>query len=272
MTKYFHRIVMLGLLAALAGGCASTKQVELREELLAAKAGDEVPPDFLAGPVSALLTKSGGFSAHAVETVSLPNGTGRTLTGELLERDGWMIFQQSVPVKGKHAAAMSGALFFIWDTGGDKGYVLSEALQGFAQAASSVKATNFDVDAKNAVAEEVNGRACHRVEAVAALSDGSSQRFTEWQADEGGHLPIRLRWLMAGKQTTLDFSDVRLEEPRQELFAPPEGFTRYDSPVALMNELMVRQATLRKAAVAASASYVPPQDLQPGMIHAPTFQ
>lgn len=46
---------------------------------------------------------------------------------------------------------------------------------------------------------------------------------------------------------SLNFSSVRLEAPSSELFQPPDGFTKYDSAEALMNELMVRQQNLKRS-------------------------
>jgi hypothetical protein len=38
-----------------------------------------------------------------------------------------------------------------------------------------------------------------------------------------------------------------MELPAPELFTPPDGFTKYPTAVALMNEMIVRQTELVKA-------------------------
>jgi hypothetical protein len=45
---------------------------------------------------------------------------------------------------------------------------------------------------------------------------------------------------------TLNFSNLRLQPPPAELFDPPDGFMKYETPVALMNELIIRQVALAK--------------------------
>ncbi|HUD82949.1 MAG TPA: hypothetical protein VMQ67_05580, partial [Candidatus Saccharimonadales bacterium] len=59
--------------------------------------------------------------------------------------------------------------------------------------------------------------------------------------------PVRIRSISGLRDFTLDFSNVRLELPAAELFVPPDGFTKYETAVALMNELIIRQTELLKA-------------------------
>ena len=54
-------------------------------------------------------------------------------------------------------------MFFIWDSVGQHGYVVSEALQGFARISSS-RITIVTAENKEPVAEQANGHACHRTE------------------------------------------------------------------------------------------------------------
>ena len=44
----------------------------------------------------------------------------------------------------------------------------------------------------------------------------------------------------------VDFSNIRLDLPAMELFNPPADFARYASPAALINELMIRESSLKK--------------------------
>jgi hypothetical protein len=69
--------------------------------------------------------------------------------------------------------------------------------------------------------------------------------LTEWNADDLNHFPVRLRTEYAGRQETVDFSNVRMDLPPPELFSPPGGFTQYPNPVALINELIIRESTYR---------------------------
>jgi hypothetical protein len=227
---------LLCLAAALICGCASRHAGPVYH------AGDENPPDFLSGPVAVVLTNLNGFSAHITSTISSQEGVSHTLSGELLGREGRLVFQPTLPIKGKRART-EGGLFFIWDETKHSGYVLSEALQGYAPIKSDVEAGGRLNITKESIQENVNGHPCHRSEAVVELNNGLKARFTLWQADDAGHFPVRIEAVNGLNKMTLDFSEIRLEYPAQGLFLPPDGFTVYASSVALMNELIVRDAS-----------------------------
>jgi len=208
-------------------------------------AGDENPPDFLIGPVTVVLTNLNGFSAHVTSTTTSAEGASQTMSGELLGRDGRLIFQPTLSIKGKRARA-EGGLFFIWDETKHSGYVLSEALQGYAPIQSDVEADGQLNITKEGIREDVNGHPCHRCEAVVALNSGLKARLILWQADDARHFPVRIEAVKGPNQMTLNFSGIRLEYPAQQLFLPPDSFTAYASSVALMNELIVRDASVAK--------------------------
>jgi hypothetical protein len=81
---------------------------------------------------------------------------------------------------------------------------------------------------------------------VVPLNTGLKARLILWQADDARHFPVRIEAVNGPQRMTLDFSGVHLEYPAQQLFLPPDGFTAYASSVALMNELIIRDASLAK--------------------------
>ena len=103
----FHSTLVC-LAAALICGCASHHNGPVYH------AGDENPPDFLVGPAAVLLTNLNGFSAHVNCTTTSPEAPPETASGVLLGRDGRLVFQPSLPIKGKREQR-EGGLFFIWD-------------------------------------------------------------------------------------------------------------------------------------------------------------
>lgn len=233
-------MVFLAVAAMLAGGCARFH----REDPVTVRAGEEQPPDFLAGPMVVLMTNVDGFSAKLVEDTTVAGATPHRLTGELIGREGRLIFQPSRVSKKKPKDATG--LFFIWDGNQERGYVLSEELQGYAPIASDLKITNVSVTPDSAGAESIQEHPCHRVLVDLALNNGAIAKFLEWQADDLRQFPLRVRSLNGPAPVTIEFSDVRLELAAPQLFNPPEGFTQYASSVALMNELMMRQSTLKQ--------------------------
>jgi len=228
----------MALTAAIVAGCATQPKVYYR-------AGDEAPPEFLAGRVALLLTNVDGFSAKLTGSVPQESGGRRVISGDLLGRQGSLIYQPANAVKGKRARS-EGGMFFIWNEADHSGFVLSDPLQAYAPAATTIQPTNVTLNAAGAVEEPVNGHPCRRVEAVVRSSDGSSARFTIWEAEDAKHFPVRIQSPPGPGEMTLNISDLRLELPPPQLFAPPDGFMKYDTPVALMNELIVRQSALAK--------------------------
>jgi hypothetical protein len=195
--------------------------------------------------MTVVLTNIDDFSAHIVSTVTSSSAPPLTTTGELLGREGRLVFQPTLPLKGKHAQR-EGGLFFIWDDTRNSGYVLSDALQGYAPIRSDTDtAGQLDIS-KSDVQDNIEGHPCHRCDAIVSLSNGIQKRFTLWQADDEKHFPVRIEGDDGPNHTRVDFTEIRLEDPGQELFAPPDGFTPYESSVALMNELIVRESNLNR--------------------------
>jgi hypothetical protein len=229
----------LALTAAVLAGCSSQPKVFYH-------AGDEAPPEFLAGRAALLLTNVDGFSAKLTGSMPQAGGGQRPVSGDLLGRQGSLIFQPAAEVKGKRRRS-EGGMFFIWNETDHAGFVLSDPLQAYAPDSTSVQATNVALNSAGAVEETANGHPCRRIEAMVQSSDGSSARFTIWQAEDAKHFPVRIQSQTGAEEMTLNFSDLRLELPPSPLFGPPDGFVKYDTPVALMNELIVRQSAIAKA-------------------------
>jgi len=237
MKHTYHTLLGLGLALALAAGCASEKH----KDAAMARVGDETPPDFVTGPAMVSLEHFDGFSADVVATTA----NGAPASGQLIGLMGRLIYQPWTTAAIKKAKYYRGGMFFIWDTATQKGYVLSEALQGYAPISSSADVTNQVELTKDLASENLNGHPCHRGQVMLALSDGSSARLTEWRADDLRHFPVRVRAESAGREITVDFSNIRLDLPPRDIFLPPGSFTRYASSMALINELMIRESTLR---------------------------
>jgi len=207
--------------------------------------GDANPPDFLSGPVALLLTNVDGFSAKLTGSIASDNGVPRTIAGDLLGREGSLVFQPQSAVKGKRARS-EGGMFFIWNETGHAGFVLSDPLQAYAPTSTSVQPTNVVLNISGAIEEEANGHPCRRIEAMVQSSDGSTERFKVWEAEDAKRFPVRISSSPGPREMVLNFSEVRLELPPAPLFGPPDGFVKYDTPVALMNELIIRQSALAK--------------------------
>jgi hypothetical protein len=248
--KCSYRLSFLALAAAAFTGChAGPKNLY--------HIGDEKTPDFLSGPVAILFTNVDGFSAKLTGSISTDAGIPHKVSGDLLGREGSLVFQPETSIKGKRARS-EGGMFFIWNETAHAGFVLSDPLQAYAPTTiAKVQPTNVIFDTNGAFQEEANGHPCRRVEAVVQASDGSTARFKVWQAEDARNFPVRIATAPGPGEMVLDFSELRLELPPAPVFGPPDGFTRYDSPGTLMNELIIRQAALTKQNPPATVSLSP---------------
>jgi hypothetical protein len=237
--KSLFPLLLLVWAVVVIGGCAS----KLPKEVF--HAGDEVPPDFLSGPAAMLLTNLDGFSATVAFSQTPPGGVPRSASGDLLEREGRLIFQPVNQVKTKNAL-LKGGMIFIWDEASHFGYVLSDSLQAYARIPAGVQGNNLVWNSEGAIEEAANGHPCRRLQAIVQCDDGSSVRFTVWEAEDAKRLPARIQSNSGSRDLTLDFSNIRLDLPKPELFVPPDGFTKYPTSVAMMNELIIRQTELIK--------------------------
>lgn len=231
--------ILLCLAAAIICGCASRHTGPIYH------AGDEDPPNFVVGPAAVVLTNLNGFSARVTCTSSSQTAPPETTSGFLLGREGRLVYQPTLPVKGKREQK-EGGLFFIWDERSGGGYVVSEALQAYAPIRFGIEATGGPDISKIGTEETIDGHPCHRFDAEVPLSNGLKARFALWEADDEDHFPVRIETVEALNQMRLDFSEIRREYPAEDVFSPPDGFTPYASSVSLMNELIVRDSSLAK--------------------------
>ena len=81
---------------------------------------------------------------------------------------------------------------FTWNVAAQHGYLLSEALQGYAPISSRVQATNVLALPSRAVSEVVEGHHCQSTEAEVESSDGSKTPFQVWRASDLKATPLAL--------------------------------------------------------------------------------
>lgn len=197
--------------------------------------------------MAVLLTNVDGFAARVtMETCPSANRV-EVVSGELWGRGGKLLF---VPQTGKSGGKRSnrGHLSFLWDMATNGGYIFSEALQGYAPISSNVRVTNVAATAATSQAArlQAEGHPCELAEVVVATSDGATANLQVWRATDLKRFPIRMQSEAHATPLTVRFAKIRLEAVPSELFRVPDGFTRYDSAEALMNELGWRQMSTRQ--------------------------
>jgi hypothetical protein len=228
---------MLAAFTVLLAGCESQKpRVDFNAEAMASKI-----PAFLVGPMSVLLTNEHGYSAFL--TLEKPGSLDKKpmLSGQLLGQGNMLMF-----------APQGGDRIFVWNAYEHTGYVFSEALQGYAPFASTLRVTNLSAPSRPSgpAFSNINGHPGHEAIVETASNDGDTTKFELWCASDLNDFPVRLLKANAPEPYIINLSKFRLETVKPDIFLPPEDFTKYTSPQAITDELVVRKlnATPRQAA------------------------
>ena len=230
------------VLALLACSCVRDKESE-RPAYAGSGTFAPMPPAFLTGPASVLLTNVDGFSASARFIADWLSPPSKPLSGELLGRQGKLLFAPDPHEARKNSR---GNFTFLWDVAAGRGYVLSEALQAFAPSSIGVLPTNVVTEPNSITLEKLQGHPCRVEKQVVVMTDGSSALFRVWRALDMKQFPLHIAEATNTNVFSLQFSKIRLEAPPAELFSLPAGFTQYPSAEAMMTELVIRQHNLRR--------------------------
>jgi hypothetical protein len=242
-------LLVLTLLLGLAAGCAHSPDAPSRDGV-ALSITTPQPPPFLAGPMAVLLTNAAGFSAQlTTEAEYTPNEPAieppHPKSGQLLCRGTRLLFAPNQKTAGKKAAALGGFLF-SWDVAAGIGYVLSEPLQGYAPAVAKVQATNVVRRPSQGAPQIIQGHLCVPQEVTVETTDGLASTFQVWSAKDLSGLPLRITPAPNSSMPAVRLSNVKAELPAEDLFNPPEGFTRYASPEIMVDEIAIRRRNLKR--------------------------
>jgi hypothetical protein len=202
-------------------------------------------PAFFTGAACVLLTNAGPFSARVtVQTEGLDERE-RNFSGQLLGRGSKLLFAPD-PAESSRKQQRAGGFGFLWDIAENRGYVLSDALQAYAPISSNLQVTNLVFSPVQAAPEKFGGHLCEAALATVAKADGTAVSFEVLKAADLNGFPVRIHSHSNSPPLTLTFSKIRLETPGADVFVPPEGFSKYSSPEALVDELAARQHNLRR--------------------------
>jgi hypothetical protein len=240
------RLISLAALLALAAGCSHSGDPEKPEPGLTRVFTPQLPT-FLSGSMAVLLTNATGFSSRLDGKSEMLTERQDPLTGQLFGRGSKLLFAPE-PGQAADKHARIGGFSFIWDTANHSGYVLCEALQAYAPVSFAVFVTNVTVQGPPSSPISFGGHPCQTAEATVQMSDGTSTAYTLLRANDLAGFPLQVTSGTNAIPLTLSLSKVRLQVPPAELFAPPDGFTKYSSAEALVDELAARQHNLRRRA------------------------
>jgi len=215
-----------------------------KEEYLASPTGAfaPLPPIFFTGPAVLLLTNAASYSARV--SLSSDSPAQPRVSGQLLAQADRLLFAPD-PVK-ESKKTVRGDFSFIWNVTKGSGYVLSEALQGYAPVSISILPTNLSLGPISGSLQTIEERVCQEQYAVIEMSDNSRAGLRFCRALDL-NLALSISTVSNTQPFMLALSKVRLESLSPELFVPPKGFTPYSSAEAMITELILRQHNLRRS-------------------------
>lgn len=203
-----------------------------------------LPPLFLNGPAALLLTNAAPFECKVYVDAGPTNGSLEAIQGTLFSREGKLVFAAD-PGSAHEKKGKDPGISFIWDVTKGNGYVLCEALQAWAPVSTGSRYTNVFFEPETASPQLLDGHPCHQEQASVFGSEGGASVFHVFRASDLKNLPLKIVTQSNSSPLTLTLSKIRFEAP-SDLFAPPDAFTRFSSPEAMMTELMARQFNYRR--------------------------
>jgi hypothetical protein len=240
----FHAGCCLTAVVAIIAGCSARHDAVMRQGGFTRVVMPR-PPAFLTGPAALLLTNVAGFSARTEVREENSLSTQSSSSGELLARGKKLLYAPDSD-ESTDTQRQPGGYSFIWDTAESRGYVLSEALQGYAPVSSALHVTNIEISASKAGAQRISGHPCEAATATVQSADGATVDFELLRALDLKGLPVQIQATTQPSPLKLTFSKIRLEAPPADVFSPPDGFTKYTTPEAMADELAARQNNLKR--------------------------
>jgi hypothetical protein len=226
-------IVCCLALGSLLAGCAHHREFSGAEQRAIS-----TPPVFFTGPMALLLTNGNSFNAQLTYETRTAWGSTQSVTGSFTGAGSKIAFQPTLAKSSRKntQAQMS----FVWNAAQGGGYAINDALQGYAPFSGNVRFTNLISSKLNSTPERISGYDCEEENVTVLGADGSINQLRVWRAAGLRGFPVRISAGTSTNAALLTFSKIEFGQPAQFLMSQ-EGFTRYDSPEAMVSELIARQ-------------------------------
>jgi hypothetical protein len=209
------------------------------------------------GPVAAGLAHGDAFTSEF--TMTLQDASGPPLTGQLFAREGKLRLEVVFPQNRK--TGRLGNFGVIWDQTVRQGYIISDALQGYAPISEMTWVTNLVTEAVAAPAERVEGHPVDHANVTFKDSGGQTTVIQLLRAQDMDNLPLQIHSLSGPQSFTLTLAKIQRVIPAIDLFSLPDGLTRYDSETALLGELAARQENVFGGGNQHEGEYLNPADV-----------
>jgi hypothetical protein len=190
------------------------------------------------GPAALVLTNLPNYTAECTISLAGDKPVSRKFSARLAV-SGSQVRLETVPRKSKSASAEGFGV--IWDANLHRGFVFSDALQGYAALTGTVGYTNLQTSAVAAQSGQMDGHAVTRVDVTAYGDNGQQLRLQLDRATDLSNLPLQICCGDGPGSYTLTLANVQPGQPAADLFLAPDGFTKFASAAALADELADRQ-------------------------------
>jgi len=227
----------LGILAWWTTGCAHTAH----PDAFARNGAVTVLPQLTAvatGPSAGLLANGKDF--HGDFTLALGDDAKPVvLNGQIFARGGRLCWVTTI---GNHKSRATDGFSVVWAAAAWQGFVTSEALQGYAPLYVGVHSTLATTTIGNPpTLPDLAGHPADQAIETFQASDGQTIILQLSRALDLGRLPLQIHSLSGSPAFTLNLSQIQPEAPAEDVFTPPDGFTKYPSEQVLLDELAERQ-------------------------------
>jgi hypothetical protein len=205
------------------------------------------PPPFIAGPMATAFTNRPGFSARVVASGVFADRSGQ-LSGQLLGRGPWLRLALDPRSTGREKDRLEDPGFsFLWDVRLNQGYLLCEALQGYAPVSAPTRYSELRENPEAGTPRTVGSWLASPVTVTATMAEGAKARYEVWRVRELDGFPVRLNALEGLGGVDVNLSKIRIQPPPADVFVVPEGFTQYKSAEALVDEIAIRRRALKQS-------------------------
>lgn len=213
-------------------------------------------PNF-GGSMSKLLGEVTSFSANLEVTTKTPTGGDLTIPGKIAFLEGKSRFEMDMsqakgtslpPQMAEQIKAMGmDKMEIIARPDRKTSYTIYSGLKAYVEATIPDNETpeaskSYKMDTTELGKETLDGHPCVKNKVVVTDDKGEPHTSTVWNATDLKKFPLKIEAVENGQPVTMLFKEVKLAKPDEAQFAAPSGFTRYETPMALMmQEMMKRQ-------------------------------
>jgi len=232
-------LLLAGLVCALwTGGCASSNPPS---GFARGQVADMLPKLALVatGPLAAVLTNADAFSADFTLTITAGGGAPTKLSGRLLTGGGKL--RLAADFSPSHRRLAADECDVIWNGATGQGYVVSEALQGYAPLAGGVHFSNVLTQVVTGGPDRLEDHPLDQANVTLLGENDQMFRLLVSRALDLDFLPVRIQSMNGPDLFTLTLSNLQRVRPGSGDFLVPYGFTKFAGAGALIDELVIRQ-------------------------------